>query len=73
MVTMLFEMKNLRDERGIRITEADDSYDVIFSAGFLDSHAGYAYLTPLEALAVAGALRAMAERLIQENQDDTDD
>ncbi len=67
---MLFEMNDLRDGRGIRVVEEDDSYDVILSAGFLDSHAGYAYLTPAEALALAGALNAMAKSMIHESQDD---
>ena len=59
---MKFELTELEEDRGVSV-EATSETNLTLSVGFIGSHAGYASLTREEALALAGAIRAMASAL----------
>ena len=63
---MEFTIENLGEPgRGAKVEKQQNGTHLTLSVGFIGSHAGYAFLTRSEALALADVLRAMAESLDQ--------
>ena len=62
-MTVEFTMDDLAQDRGVKVSTENDNQTLLLQVGFIDSHAGYAYLTKDQALALAGTIRAMANQL----------
>ena len=63
---MEFILDDVEELRGVKV-EQRNAESLTLSAGRLGTHAGYVYLTRREALALAGAIRAIALSLDRES------